>query len=319
MVHGETGTRRRFTFAPGPPPMSGERVPEGDWVVLRSALDRRVITEAALVLASMEIPHRTQWRDHVWTLLIPAEALQRAEAELHSYQAENWRREAASPAIHTFDRGWTGALVFLTVIWLLPNLEDWGSFGWNWREAGTMNAGLVQDGHWWRAFTALTLHADLGHIVGNSVFGAVFGIFAGRYLGSGFGWLLILLGGAAGNLANAFIQPAAFLSVGASTANFAALGLTGAFMWQRSCVESRSWKRNFAPLFAALALLAYTGVGGERTDVVAHFTGFAAGAVAGLGASTFDIRRLGKSGQAIAGGLALALLAYAWLRAGSAM
>ncbi len=299
--------------------MSGERVPEGDWVVLRSALDRRVITEAALVLASMEIPHRTQWRDHVWTLLIPAEALQRAEAELHSYQAENWRREAASPAIHTFDRGWTGALVFLTVIWLLPNLEDWGSFGWDWREAGTMNAGLVQDGHWWRAFTALTLHADLGHIVGNSVFGAVFGIFAGRYLGSGFGWLLILLGGAAGNLANAFIQPAAFLSVGASTANFAALGLTGAFMWQRSRVESRSWKRNFAPLFAALALLAYTGVGGERTDVVAHFTGFAAGAVAGLGASTFDIRRLGKSGQAIAGGLALALLAYAWLRAGSAM
>jgi len=33
-------------------------------------------------------------------------------------------------------------------------------------------------------------------------------------------------------------------------------------------------------------------------------------------AATFDIRRLGKSGQAIAGGLAVALLAYAWLRAG---
>ena len=299
--------------------MSGERLPEGDWVVLRSALDRRVITEAALVLASKQIPHRTQWRDHVWTLLIPAEALQQAEAELHSYQAENWRREEAPPTIHTFDRGWAGALVFLIVIWLLPNLEDWGTFGWHWRKAGAMNAGLVQDGQWWRTFTALTLHADLGHIVGNSVFGAVFGVFAGRYLGSGFGWLLILLGGAAGNWVNAHIQPAAFLSLGASTANFAALGLTGAYMWQRSRMEARSWKRNFAPLFAALALLAYTGVGGERTDVVAHFTGFAAGAVAGVGASSFDIRRLGKSGQAIAGGLALTLLAYAWLRAGTAV
>ena len=293
-------------------------MPDDDWVVLRSALDRRVITEAALVLASMEIPHRTQWRDHVWTLRIPAHAVPRAEAELRSFEAENRHREGAAPMIHTFDRGWTGALAFLTVIWLLPNLEDWGAFGWNWREAGLMNAGLVQEGHWWRAFTALTLHADLGHIVGNSVFGAVFGIFAGRYLGSGFGWLLILLGGAAGNLANAFLQGAAFQSLGASTANFAALGLTGAFMWQRSRVEARSWKRNFAPLFAALALLAYTGVGGERTDVVAHFTGFAAGVVAGLGASSFDIRRLGKSGQAIAGGLALALLAYAWLCAGRA-
>ena len=291
---------------------------EGDWVVLRSALDRRIVTEAALVLAAMEIPHRTQWRDHVWTLLIPAHAAPRAEAELRAFEAENRRPESRAPMLHTFDRGWAGALVFLTVIWLLPNLEDWGAFGWDWRESGMMNAGLVQGGQWWRTFTALTLHADLGHIVGNSAFGALFGVFAGRYLGSGFGWLLILLGGAAGNLANAFIQPAAFLSLGASTASFAALGLTGAFMWRRSRVEARSWKRNFAPLFAAVALLAYTGVGGERTDVLAHFTGFAAGVAAGLGAAAFDIRRLGKSGQAIAGGLALALLAYAWLRAGTA-
>ncbi len=298
--------------------MGGQRVPEGDWVVLRSALDRRIVTEAALVLAAMEIPHRTQWRDHVWTLLTPADAAQRAEAELRAFAAENRHPEGRAPMLHTFDRGWAGALVFLTVIWLLPNLEEWGAFGWDWRESGMMNAGLVRDGQWWRTFTALTLHADLGHIVGNSAFGAVFGVFAGRYLGSGFGWLLILLGGAAGNLANAFIQPAGFLSLGASTANFAALGLTGAFMWRRSRVEARSWKRNFAPLFAAVALLAYTGVGGERTDVVAHFTGFAAGVAAGLGASTFDIRRLGKSGQAIAGGLALALLAQAWLRAGTA-
>ena len=297
--------------------MNGDGNPGEDWVVLRSALDRRRVNEAALVLAAMQIPHRTQWRSHAWVLLIPQEDVVRAEAELRTYDAENRRRSRATPRIHTFDRGWAGVLGFLTTLWLLPNLESWGAFDWSWREAGVMNAKLVLEGHWWRTFTALTLHADLGHIVGNSVFGAVFGVFVGRYFGTGFGWLLVLLSGALGNYANALIQPPDFTSLGASTANFAALGLTGAYLWRRNRLGGRSWKRNFAPLFAALALLAYTGVGGGRTDVLAHFTGFAAGVGGGLLASSFDLRRLGKSGQFICGGLTLWLLAYAWFKAGT--
>ena len=288
------------------------------WVVLRSSLSRRTVTEAALVLAAMQIPHRTQWRGHAWLLLIPAQDVVRAEAQLRSYDAENRRQVAPPPYIHVFERGWVGVLVFLAILWLLPNLEAEGTFGWDWREDGLMQAGLVQEGQWWRTFTALTLHGDLGHIVGNSVFAAVFGVFVGRHLGAGFGWLLVLLSGALGNFANALMQPAAFTSLGASTANFAALGLTGAFMWRRRRAGNMAWRQSFAPLFAAVALLAYTGVGGERTDVVAHFTGFAAGVGGGLLASTFDIRRLGKSGQVICGGFALWLLAYAWLKAGTA-
>lgn len=288
------------------------------WVVLRSSLSRRTVTEAALVLAAMQIPHRTQWRGHAWLLLIPAQDVVRAEAQLRSYDAENRRQVAPPPYIHVFERGWVGVLVFLAILWLLPNLEAEGAFGWDWREDGLMQAGLVQEGQWWRTFTALTLHGDLGHIVGNSVFAAVFGVFVGRHLGAGFGWLLVLLSGALGNFANALMQPAAFTSLGASTANFAALGLTGAFMWRRRRAGNMAWRQSFAPLFAAVALLAYTGVGGERTDVVAHFTGFAAGVGGGLLASTFDIRRLGKSGQIICGGFALWLLAYAWLKAGTA-
>lgn len=288
------------------------------WTVLRSSLSRRKITEAALVLAAMQIPHRTQWRGHAWLLLIPQQDVVRAEAQLRSYEAENHRPEAPPPYIHTFERGWVGMLAFLAILWLLPNLEARSAFGWDWRQAGLMSAGLVQDGQWWRTFTALTLHADLGHIVGNSVFAAVFGIFVGRHLGAGFGWLLVLLSGALGNFANALMQPPAFTSLGASTANFAALGLTGAFMWRLGRRRRQTWRRNFAPLFAAAALLAYTGVGGERTDVMAHFTGFAAGVGSGLLASTFDVRRLGKSGQAICGGFALWLLAYAWFKAGAA-
>ena len=55
-----------------------------------------------------------------------------------------------------------------------------------------------------------------------------------------------------------------------------------------------------------------TGLGGERTDVLAHLTGFLAGFAMGWLIAPFDARRLGRSGQVIAGVLALGLLVQAW-------
>jgi hypothetical protein len=65
-------------------------------------------------------------------------------------------------------------------------------------------------------------------------------------------------------------------------------------------------------VFAAIALLVYTGVGGENTDVVAHFMGFAAGVALAILAATFDVRRLGLSGQYLAGLSAAGLILFAW-------
>lgn len=290
---------------------------DGEWVELRRARDRRRLEEAILVLAAAGVPHRLEMEERKWRLLVPAGEAPGAQAELARYEEENRQPIQIRPRLHIFDTGWVGVLAYLLLIWLLPNLEGRSAFGWHWREIGLMDAELVRDGQWWRAITALTLHADLGHLAGNSFFGALFGLFVGRFLGTGFGWLLVLLGGFLGNLANAWLQTPPFASLGASTATFAALGLTGAFVWRRGFLRSGDWRRNFAPLFAAIALLAYTGIGGERTDVLGHFLGFAAGALGGLLASSFDIRRLGKSGQWIAGVLALWLVAWAWLQAGS--
>ena len=287
------------------------------WTELRRARDRRLLAEAALVLEAMRIPHRTECKNRMWRLLVPLEAEPAARIELERYEAENKHIAPFRPPVHTFDNGWVGVLGYLGVILLLPNLEGWGVFGWEWREAGVMNAELVRAGEWWRTVTALTLHGDLGHIAGNSFFGAVFGLFLGRYLGSGLGWLLVVVGASLANLANAWLQTPPFFSLGASTATFAALGLTGTFVWRRGYLRGGDWRRSFAPLFAAVALLVYTGVGGERTDILAHFLGFAAGAGGGVFAAAYDIRRLGKSGQWIAGGLTLWLLAYAWLQAGT--
>jgi rhomboid protease GluP len=196
------------------------------------------------------------------------------------------------------------------VIWMLPWLEANWAFAW--REAGNMDAGQVRNGEWWRCVTALTLHADLGHIIGNSAFGAIFGLFVGRYLGSGFGWLLVLISGAVGNGLNAWIQPDEFRSIGASTATFGALGLGASYVWRRGYFKGRGWRRGLTPVFAAIALLAYTGVGGGNTDVVAHFMGFGAGVALGIVAATFDVRRLGVSGQYLAGIAAFGIIIFAW-------
>ncbi len=144
------------------------------------------------------------------------------------------------------------------------------------------------------------------------MFGAGFGLLLGRYLGSGFGWLLVLVAGVAGNAINAAVRPDGFVSIGASTATFAAVGLLGTFVWQRGYFRNGDWRKGFAPVFAAVALLALLGVGTGPVDVVAHFTGFGCGALLGYLVPRINVRRLGISGQWLSGVLAGSLLVWCW-------
>lgn len=270
------------------------------------------------MLTAVSIDHQIDFDGHDWCLWVDCGDVAAANDELDKYDRENRPTARAQRLAQTIDSGWLGVLGYLLVIWALPSLEGSRVFGWNWREAGAMDAALVTGGEWWRTVTALTLHGDLAHLVGNSLFGAVFGLFVGRYLGSGLGWLLVLLAGASGNAVNAFVQHAGFRSVGASTATFAALSLVGAFVWRRGYMRGWDWRRRFAPVFGGIALLAYTGFGGGNTDVMAHVTGFAAGLLAGLAVGSVEVRRLGAGVQAACGAAALALVAWAWALAGTA-
>jgi membrane associated rhomboid family serine protease len=294
-----------------------QQIPEG-WLRLRHAPSRGDLAELSLVMAAVGVDHRLVFDGHQWGLWVPPEAALAAEAELQAYRQENRPAVRQETALETVDSGWFGVLGYLAVIWLLPSLEARQVFGWDWQEAGTMAAGAVLEGAWWRTITALTLHADIAHIVANSLFGGVFGLFVGRYLGSGLGWLLILLAGALGNTVNALVQPDGFRSIGASTATFAAVGVLGAFVWRRGYFRrGGNWRRNFAPIFAGIAMLAYTGMGGENTDILAHVFGFAAGVACGTFAAVVRPANLGPSGQGLAGAAALALIAFAWYLAGS--
>ena len=282
------------------------------WVLLRSGFARAQLRDQALVLSARGIRHRLLWREARWWLAVPEAQGELASAELGEYARENVPvpRVAPPPKI---DSGVVGVVAYLVAIWAVWLLDVNGAFGWDWRSAGRLHVASIADGEVWRVLTALTLHADLGHIAANSLFGAVFGVFAGRCLGSGLAWAAIVLAAAVGNALNAFVQPESFQSIGASTATFAAVGLVAAFVWRTGYYRQFGWRKGLAPVFAAVALFAFTGVGGERTDIVGHLMGLVSGFVAGLALARLGLERAGRDAQRFFGLAALASIVIAWV------
>lgn len=283
-------------------------------VVLRSR-DRREGADARLVLVSMQIPAELVFQDGWWLLLVPAEAAEAAVHELAAYRAENQRRPASRPPpVPVLGGGVAGMFVYVFVMLAVAMLANRWAFGLDWKSAGVMRAGPLLEGEWWRAITALTLHADAGHLTANLVFGVVFGLLAASALGGGVAWSGILLAGALGNTLNAFVQAPTHASIGASTAVFAALGIIVAHALRYWSALGGGWLRRWSPMVGGVLLLAYTGTGGERTDIVAHLTGFIAGLLLGWVGSRMPVRYLDRPGvQAAAAAVGCALLIGSWI------
>ena len=278
-----------------------------------ASITRARINEAALVLTAVGIDNMIHHHEHRWVLLVPEEDEHLAHHQLQTYWHENKPNPERPVAAEMVDSGWPGVVGYLFVIWMIPALGSFSQL--DFLTQGRLHADAVMDGQWWRAATALTLHADIAHIAANSFFGCVFGLFVGRYLGSGLGWLLVLLSGIGANLLNALVQPEQFKAIGASTATFAALGIVPAYGWRKGFFRGRGFTRGFAPIFGAICILAFTGFGSERVDVLGHIFGFAAGIGMGLIAARaprLDPHRMSTSDQQRAGAAALILLAAAW-------
>ncbi|MEP2776661.1 MAG: rhomboid family intramembrane serine protease [Luteolibacter sp.] len=145
---------------------------------------------------------------------------------------------------------------------------------------------LIGQGQWWRPFTALFLHGDAPHIIGNLATGAVFGMLVSKSIGPWRGWALILLAGTAGNALTSLVTwPEHFSSLGASTAVFGALGILSGIGLVENFRETsrRAWIPTVAPLLAGIVLLGWLGgaAPGSGIDVFGHVFGFASGVIAG--------------------------------------
>lgn len=281
------------------------------WIEVVTGASGRACAELSLVLETQGVEHQRIQTATGWSISVRAQDAARAYTEIADYRNENARPRGAKPPPETLGNGWSAVAVYLVVLLLVAVWVRQFTFGIDWLAAGRVEAGSMVGGEWWRAVTALTIHRDADHLLGNIAFGSFFAYFVCRYLGDGLGGLAIVASGALGNILNALIQSADHRAIGASTAVFAALALLTANTWKRGFWKSTPLKTRIAPLVAGLALLAYTGAGGENTDIGAHLFGFVAGFGTGLVLARHPVPR-DRLTQRAAGFTACALLVLAW-------
>jgi rhomboid protease GluP len=267
-----------------------------------------------LVLEARGIEHEVRESGGSWVLTAPAALVHRAYDELSWYSEERNVPRVAPRPMEPFPGAAIGAAGYALILLITAYCAGIGLFGADWLSLGALDAAAGSE--WWRVLTALTLHLDQEHLLGNLLFGGVAGIAAGRLLGPGVAWASILGAGAFANYIETLIAPAAHRAAGASTAVFAALGLLAGLAWrQRLTLRERLWYR-WAPLIAGICLLTLLGAGNAHVDVLGHALGFIFGVGAGWFYARAGIpRNRGKRLQIAMGAGAALLVCAAWLQA----
>jgi rhomboid protease GluP len=288
----------------------------GDLTAVRRCATRPLAEQYALVLTATGIRSWIAPDGEFLVLYVAHEDAARADGELAAYDRENREpppgRVWSPPALPRVEV----ALVYWAVLLFFFAAARNEAFSFDWLGEGAAQAGLMLKGEWWRAVTALCLHASGAHLLGNLVFGAVFLMLLAQVAGAGVASLSMVAAGAAGNVVSALVQSPAHTSIGASTAIFASLGLLAALRQARGRDHAHSALRNWTPVAGGLALLAFLGFSGENTDVLAHVLGFASGIAAGWLLARLDRDWTVDQGlQWKCAGAVAAVLASAWIAA----
>jgi len=290
-----------------------------DMRVVFESRNRRACSDRALVLASLQIPHEMVEDIAGCALIVPAEFSAHAMDELRLYDEENPPQRPRKARTFVHQNALPGVIAYIVVICVVAWLAGLSYFGQDWLGAGRIDGALIRAGEWWRTVTALTLHGGLRHLIGNIIFGAFFGLFAGRLLGPGIAWLAILLAGASGNALNTLLLESTHRSIGASTAVFAALGLLAGFVWRAKLMSQERWPYRIGPIVGGFALLMYTGTGDgspdSKTDVGAHLMGFLCGLTGGMLLTLVRDQLIEKRWQIAAALLAFLIILIAWILA----
>lgn len=247
--------------------------------------NRQQAEQWSLVLRAANIPSVIVFEKQSWVIKVSPLHEHRALREIGAFMEENsdWppagtSRKRTLPVLTPYQPPtllMMGALVIFYVI-----TGPWsGASPW-FAQGAVSGRQILEHNQWYRLVTALTLHANVVHLVGNILIGGVLVHFLCRLLGTGLGWCLILASGILGNLMNILLHGDAHNSVGFSTAIFGTIGILAGY--QAASKRAAAWKEIFLPLAAGVGLLAFLGAGGPQTDLGAHFFGLVAGAVLGV-------------------------------------
>lgn len=290
-------------------------------MVLFENLTRKQADICHLVIRSQEIACRIALKNGCFCIHVPESHADVARHAVEAYLAENPPLPAADrgsggrfPAASLNLSGVAVALMMMAVYAAMTTSGDPMAYV----AAFGAKARMITAGEGYRCVTALLLHADAAHLAGNMA-GLIFlGGVVCAMTGAGVGWLMILICGAAGNAITAVAHthgtnPASdHLSIGASTAVFAALGILSAMRSIDGIRSGKGWRQVVLCLGAGAALLGLMGTS-ARSDIGAHLFGYLAGV--GLGSAyTWRIRfRPGLWIQVLAGGVAAITVLVSWL------
>lgn len=273
------------------------------------------LATCSLVLSAVGISHTHDPRQG--GLGVFAEDADSARYHLDRYFDEN--RGWPEPAPQVPQSGHTGnpptllligslALFFLvTGAWQDDNV-------W-FRNGAIQSEAILEEGEWWRLITALTLHADQVHLLGNCIIGGFIVHLLSKTIGYGLASFLLVVCGALGNLLNIVLRDELHHSVGFSTSIFAAIGLFSGL--QLLAGPTMRLKNLILPFGAGASLLAMLGSSGERTDLGAHLFGFVSGIGFGALIGHSSVLRLtGRPGYQIAlFMLTICIILSSWLYA----
>jgi membrane associated rhomboid family serine protease len=240
------------------------------------------LREWTLVLSSMGIAHAVRDLGNAWVILVSEEDHLRASEAIRLYEAENrnWPPKRSRELL-PHARSLVAPLLMLLLL-LFFSVTGPADRSSEWFAHGTASSDRILHGELWRTVTALTLHADTLHVLGNALTGSIFLSAVNRRLGDGRGPLVVLLSGALGNWMNAMWYRTAHLSIGASTAVFGAVGVLAATQLAVDRRDGdRPWLQRVAPVVGGLALLGMLGAS-PHSDLLAHLFGLGAGLVVGL-------------------------------------
>lgn len=271
--------------------------------------------DAGLAVLAAGRPYWVFPENQEFALVVPtrdAEWLAREVEALAVGHASRSSGGAPGPPLKPANR--TSAVAVVVVLGLIFTAQ---STSGSLTESGVNSSvSVLGNGEWWRLFTAITLHGDFGHLLGNSMALPVFGYLCSRYLGSGLAWLTILLLAGLANLTNVLLAgEEEFRSLGASTAVFAALGLltgvpAGWYLRSRKPVRRTEWA---VPFVGGCILFFWLGGGNYPTDIAGHLWAFTYGLIAALPLAYLLIgQRISRTAQRLLLAAAGLLVAGCW-------
>lgn len=246
-----------------------------------SNLSRKRADLIVLILASQNIKCQTDKTENGFRIFVQNDKVEMALKMVELYDSENkfFRLKYHLPQIPLSSFNSFPAFILMGVLCLIHFAVRHHDVHDEFVLQYGSSALYILQGELNRVITALFLHADAGHLLGNLAGTLIFVAPLFSITGYGSGPFLLLLSGLTGNLINAYLYRTAHLSIGASTSIMGAVGLLAA--WQYVNKKRQISLHSFMPACAAAILVSLLSQG-EKTDVWAHILGFLSGIIYGI-------------------------------------